>query len=125
MVRVRPHQLEGAIQKALDDYKKIPKEALKKAQKEVATGAVPKLQASSPKRRPKYASSWKTKQTSNMFGEGYVIYNTEGQLTHLLEKGHLTRNGASRTRAIVHIEPVDQWVAKEFEGKVVRYIENG
>ncbi len=75
-------------------------------------------------RTGKYNKGWKTRTQK---GRGYVsstIYNTQYQLTHLLEKGHVTRNGG-RTRAFVHISPVEQKCIKQYEKDVERIIKNG
>ena len=53
------------------------------------------------------------------------IYNkTDYQLTHLLEKSHLTRNGG-KTTPQVHIAPVEEQCIREFEDKITRKIEEG
>ena len=54
-----------------------------------------------------------------------VIHNkTDYQLTHLLEKPHLTRSGGI-TVPQVHIAPVEEKCIKEFEEKITRKIEAG
>lgn len=69
-------------------------------------------------RRGSYAKGW-TVKTEKGFGEiKCTIHNkTDYQLTHLLEKGHLTRNG-SKTRAVVHIKPVEESLKEEYESNI-------
>ena len=78
------------------------------------------LEATSPKNKGKYAKGWRVKTTK---GSNYIsctIHNaTDYQLTHLLEKGHLTRNG-KKTKAIVHIKPVEETCIKEYEKMLKR-----
>ena len=84
-----------------------------------------KLQSTSPKNKGKYAKGWRVKTNK---GSNYInctIYNaTDYQLTHLLEKGHLTRSG-SKTKPIVHIKPVEESCIKEYEKNVEKIIKNG
>ena len=56
-------------------------------------------------------------------GEAVIIYGKSKTypLAHLLEYGHLTRNGKRRTKAIVHIAPVEEWAVKESTEKVISF----
>lgn len=97
--------------------------------KTVANQGAKKLKETSPK-TPKggdYAKSWKAEKISGKnVGEdpAYTIYNKDHyRLTHLLENGHATPNGG-RTRAIKHIQPVEDAVIKEYEKQVEEAIEN-
>ena len=45
------------------------------------------------------------------------------RLTHLLEKGHKSRNGGM-VKARKHIAPVEQWVQEEFEKRVREAVQN-
>lgn len=76
-------------------------------------------------RTGKYNKGWRVKLDK---GDRYVhatIYNaTDYQLTHLLEKGHATRNG-KRTRAFKHIEPIHDECCEKFESGVEKIIERG
>ena len=73
----------------------------------------------------KYNRGWRVKTEK---GNGYVrstIHNaTNWQLTHLLEKPHLLRNGRLSTPK-VHIYPVEQQCIKEYETEVEKVIKNG
>ena len=93
----------------------------------IAKEGVKTLKATSPKNkratknRGRYAKGWRVKKE---VGKGEVhctIHNkTDWQLTHLLEKGHLTRNGG-RTKPIVHIGPVAEQCVSEY----IKNVENG
>ena len=108
-----------ALSKEIESYSKEVQEAVEEAAKEVADEIVTELKATSPKRRGKYAKGWAVRSESKPGSAvRYVVYNrTLGQLTHLLEFGHATRNGG-RTRAFPHIGPAEQKAAQSFEDKL-------
>ena len=121
MVRIRLDHLDNEIARILTQYTDTVEKGLEKAQKKTTSAAVKELKATSPKRTPKYALGWRSKQTPN----GRVVYNaTSGQLTHLLEKGHALRQGG-RTRPIIHIQPVEQSAITDYIAEVERVIRNG
>lgn len=108
----------------LNGYAKEVKTQLKSAQEEVAKEGVDELKATSPKGHRagsgKYAKDWAVKR----MGSSLIIHNRKHyQLSHLLEKGHATRNGG-RTRAFPHIKPVEEQVIKDYEAKAKKAIEN-
>lgn len=57
--------------------------------------------------------------TSIIFSEDVENY----RLTHLLEKGHLTRDGTSRVRAYPHWKDAEEFAVKEYEKKLRENIE--
>ena len=120
MTRVSIDGLAAEIVRTLEEYTEEVEKGVEKAQKKVAKEGADKLKSTSPKRTGRYARAWKSKKQDG----GYVIYNTKGQLTHLLEKGHALRQGG-RTRAFVHIEPIEQDVINQFEQEVIRVIQGG
>lgn len=113
------------INDILSEYSEEIQEAISDEAEKVAKTGVDKLKSTSPKRTGKYSKGWRVKTTK---GNGFInctIYNsTNWQLTHLLEKSHLTRNGG-KTKPKVHIAPVDDYCVREFEKNVEKIIENG
>lgn len=116
------------IKDILNDYSLDIQESIQEEAEKVAKKGVAELKETSPKRKlhgGKYAKGWRVKTNK---GRGYIdctIHNsTNYQLTHLLEKGHLNRDG-SKTKAFVHIAPVEQKCIKEYEKNVETIIKNG
>ncbi len=119
------------INEILNEYSSDIQEAITDKAEEIAKSGQQKLKSTSPQskrnssRKGKYAKGWRVKTTK---GQGFVnciIHNaTDYQLTHLLEKSHLTRNGG-RTNPQKHIEPVHDECCQNFEKGVEEIIKNG
>lgn len=81
---------------------------LKQANEKTAREVVEKLKQTSPRghrKTNKYKDGWDYKENKK---GGYTVYNeTNYRLTHLLEKGHATRNGRRRTKPQPHLEPIE------------------
>ena len=116
------------VKDILNEYSLDVQEGIDKEAQDIAKQAVNDLKATKNTytiRTGKYNKGWRVKTEK---GKGYInciVHNaTNWQLTHLLEKGHVTRNGG-RTRAFVHIAPVEQKSIKQYEKNVERIIKNG
>ena len=70
-----------------------------------------------------YARGWKSAVERTRTGTTVTIYNAQPGLPHLLEHGHVTRNGTGRvyprTPAHEHIAPVEQELVETFQREVV------
>lgn len=93
----------------------------------VAKEGVKSLKSTSPRNkratasRGKYAKGWRVKKENSRGEVHCIIHNaTDYQLTHLLEKGHLNRDG-SKTAPRVHIKPVEEECISSF----TKSVENG
>lgn len=111
VVSVGFSELSAELQKQLESYNQDIVEGLNKAYKELADAGVAKLQSTHPyhDRTGKYSKGFAVTQRKNAVtatgAESYTIHNKKHyQITHLLEHGHLTRNG-SRTAAFEHWKP--------------------
>lgn len=112
------------LAQGLSEYSQEVADEIKKAADEVADEAVKELKNASPNLTGSYAKGWKkSKAYESRSVKRNTIHNkTDYQLTHLLEKGHASRNGG-RVAAKVHINPVEEKVVASFEEKVKGAIE--
>lgn len=111
------------LEDLLNEYNQTVQDATDKSIKATAREAVQRLRNGSPEKTGDYAKGWATKATR----EGAVVYNkTDGQLTHLLENGHVIRNKKGtygRAPAHPHIAPVEAWAANDLPNRIKRELE--
>lgn len=114
---VKIGNLAREVMKQLDNYGIEVGLEVEKVSADVAKDTAKMLNKDSPKLTGDYAASWtygvgETKRTRHTM----IVHaeNPEYALTHLLEKGHQNRNGG-RTKAVVHIAPVEETAAEELE----------
>jgi type II secretory pathway predicted ATPase ExeA len=113
------NNLSRDIQNELKRYAKLVKEDVVEAQEETAEVLVDDIKRDSPERRPSYKNGWRVKKV----GKNLVVHNkTDYQLTHLLEHGHLAKNG-ERVKAKVHIRPNADKAERKYLEKIERAIE--
>lgn len=111
--------LDGELQKILDEYVVEVEEDVEESAKATAQAGAKELRANSPKDRGNYARSWGYKKQGLGIGEtSYVIYNKRYPgLSHLIENGHIEKNQYGtygRVRGYPHIKPVEAMVNQKF-----------
>lgn len=112
MSNISIDKLGSEVQKIIEDYQRDVTETVKEVLPKVGKDTVKELKQTSPKKTGKYAKGWKTKVEEGRFGSTVTVYNeTRYQLTHLLEKGHATRNGG-RVSGRPHIKPAEEHASK-------------
>lgn len=124
MARKTPlDKFSDEIAAILDGYSEEVYGSLEEAVKEVTKAGAKALRAESKRTfggTGRYAKGWtSTVETGKRSAQG-TIYNKDlPGLPHLLEYGHLNRDG-TRTPGRVHIATIEQQIAREFEEEVYR-----
>ena len=105
--------------KQLQRYSKVLDSEVQQVAKEVAQTASKNVKKDSPMSNTSRKGTYKKGWGIQKIDDGYVVRNKkEYRLTHLLEKGHVTRDGKSRTKAQPHIKPAEEIAIKEFEKRI-------
>ena len=91
----------------------------------VSDQALQKIRHESPRHTGKYARGWRLSKVSKDGSLQYTIRQSKSKaaLTHLLEKGHRTRNKKSWVKAQPHIAAVEEWAASAAEKAVEKAVE--
>lgn len=128
--RIGMLNLDSTINQLLEQYDKDVYEVMDSAVDDVANETANKLRAVQFKTGGEYSASWVSdKEQSGRLQTKRVVHNAEHyRLTHLLEKGHVIRNGRSRitgksygrTGAYPHIAPAEDWAREELPRIVER-----
>ena len=121
--------LESAVKQILNDYENEVNTNLDTITKEITKKGAQALRSESEttfgtvkKRKEKYAKTWtSTFETGRLSRQG-IIYNRQAGLPHLLENGHVSRNGTGRTFGYVpgreHIAKVEKELERLYEQEV-------
>jgi hypothetical protein len=118
----KSNSLANEITKVLEMYSQNVKEEVNQATAEAANTAVKILKTTGDydDYRGEYRKSFDITKTKK---GNTTVFSSEYRLTHLLEKGHMTRDGTSRTNAYPHWKPAEEKAIKEFEENLVKGIE--
>lgn len=123
MARKTPvDKLNDAIAKILKDYEGEIRENLAEVTVAVGKKGVTALRASSKQAYPKsqeYHKQWRYTVNNERLSTSVTIYNERPGLPHLLENGHLLRNG-KRLAGKPHIAPVAEDLQQTFETEVLK-----
>ena len=127
--RIEIGKIADTIAKELAGYTKDVAEEVKKASDEVSKKLLADIKADAPKKTGAYKKAMKVEK---MYEDDYEKRNRwcvdpktgEYRLSHLLEYGHLKRDGINRVKAYPHIGENEQKAVEEFERRLKEAIEN-
>jgi hypothetical protein len=110
--------ITGEIEKALKAYAHDVAEDIDIAKNEVSKEFKSDVTKDSPEQTGSYQKGWRIKK----FKKSNIIYNkTDYQLTHLLEHGHVNKDGG-RTSPRIHIRPNEEKAVKDFLKRVKKAV---
>ncbi len=123
MAKVNIDAMAAEIMQCLDLYRANTIESVKQAVEETAKETALELREKSPKRTGVYAKNWSHKryQGSGRWYGSMIVYNKAPtyRLTHLLEKGHASRNGG-RVEPEPHIASAEEIAHTKLYTKLLR-----
>lgn len=121
-MKVKIEDMADEIMKGLEEYSDMAADELKKEVRKTANSIKKDIQATAPVGETgKYSKSWsvrKEKESSNSI-DLIVHSKNRYQLAHLLEKGHVLRQGG-RVSAKPHIGPAEEKGVRELEENIMR-----
>ena len=126
MAKIDIDGLAAEVMRELEKYQDTTYEAMEKAVKETEKETVEELKDTSPKQTGDYAKNWGAKKNvefsgSSRFGMTVCVKKPEYRLTHLLEKGHQSRNGG-RVPGQPHIKKAEEHAIKKLEERILEGI---
>lgn len=140
-MEVSVQEMTNEILNCIKQYTVEASEKIAEVCKEESEVLKENLKRDSPKGKrivnKKYSRGWKIKKTSHSGYVQYKVYNTQGYLTHLLEKGHQNFVGTTkgkkkqvhtkggRTAAYPHIKPNEEKAKETVERRIKEVLQNG
>lgn len=121
---IRPDELSIEIAAALAEYADDAAEALKAECKQVAKETTQELRQTSPQKTGEYAKGWRSKtEYESREDIRIIVYNgKKPQLGHLLEFGHVCRNGTRRVfgqiQGRAHIAVAEQHAIENLDSRI-------
>ena len=118
--RVSSSEISVAILKNLQYQTTEIQKSVAKATRSVATNTKKVIQQEAPVRRGNYRKSWAIKKNSP---SSYTVYSKKYPLTHLLENGHILRNGKT-SKPFKHISKGEEYAQSELPKQIEKILKD-
>lgn len=117
------NNLDEAIADILEDYSTAITNAVNEQTEKAANQLKKDIAADSPVKTGKQKKSWRvTKEKVAGLDLKAVVHSTDYRKVHLLENGHLTRDGVTRTKPIRYVSTNEEKIIKQYEQAVATAI---
>lgn len=117
------NDLYDIIKKQFQTYTDDVVKEIKKSAKKISLNAMREIKEKSPQDTGEYSQKWSRNTIEKDDGIYIMVHQKKKPtLTHLLEKGHKSRNG-SKVAGIEHIAPVEEKANEEFSKKIDEIIQ--
>lgn len=115
--------LDEAIADVLEDYSTAICETVNEQTEKAANQLKKDISADAPVKTGKQRKSWRvTKEKVAGRDLKAVVHSTDYRKVHLLENGHLTRNGVTRTKAIRYVSKNEEKIIEQYQQDVINAI---
>lgn len=116
-------ELDEALSDVLTNYATDLREAINADTEAAAQKLRKAIQSEAPVKTGKQKKSWRiAKEYLGGVDLKTVVHSTDYRKVHLLENGHVTRNGVTRTRATYYVSSNADRIIKEYEEQVAETI---
>lgn len=117
------NNLDSAIEDILEDYSTNITNAVNEQTEKAAEQLRKDISADAPVKTGKQKKSWKVaKQKVAGLDLLAIVHSTDYRKVHLLENGHLTRDGVTRTKPIRYVSKNEEKVIEQYQVNVANAI---
>ena len=114
---------DDALEDVLDNYATDLREAINADTEAAAQRLRKAIQADAPVKTGKQKKSWRiAREYLGGVDLKTVVHSTDYRKVHILENGHVTRNGVTRTKAAYYVSTNADRICQEYEQQVAETI---
>lgn len=115
--------LSDALADVLNDYSTDIREAVNTEIDKAAKSLKKSISADAPVLTGTQKKSWRVTKEKLAGGDiKAIVHSTDYRKVHLLENGHVTRNGITRTKPIHYVSKNEQELVEKFPGQLANAI---
>lgn len=122
-MNIRADDLSDVLAEILDDYSTDIREAVNLTTEQTANELKKAIVADAPVGKGTQKKSWRvTKEKAAGLDLVAVVHSTDYRKVHLLENGHVTRNGVTRTKGTGYVSKNEDAIVSKYPEKLAQAI---